>query len=173
MIIRLQGTRISLRYRRIKDFRFTLILRQNEILSEYLNKTSLITHLGFQIKSWFRNDHDFVVLNNEQRRIGTISLYNLLPSENSCEWGRWICTGNARENVESMMVLLKFAFEVLQLDSVFCCTKCDNVRISGFHSRLPYSSREKIVRQNTYFFKDTLTKEDWAEFKLTVGRFFI
>lgn len=129
----LVGNYISLRTVSIDDAEFILNLRLDDSKNEYIHETPNDIKLQ---KMWIENqrsksnDYYFLIMNKEQKPLGTISLYNL--THISGELGRWISYGNAYENLESVILLHNFAYQVLNLERVYTCTKIENKKVIRF-----------------------------------------
>ena len=74
---------------------------------------------------------------------GTISLYSVVG--NKAEFGRYICE-NSLLAIEAEYLLLKHGFERMQLDSIYCRTVAENIKVWKQHYK--------------YGFRDTRTEEN-------------
>lgn len=128
------GKFVSLRTVTLNDAAFIVNLRNKKNNSLFINKTS--SSVAKQIE-WMKEESEdvssyyFLILNKKKKPIGTISLYNL--SNSNGEFGRWVCNGSAIESLESALLIHKYAFDVLQLKSVYTRTLADNYKVVSFH----------------------------------------
>jgi len=158
----IQGKHISLKSVSVDDIGFISKLRSDDELCKFVHKvdTSYKGQEGFIL--WQRdkeNDYYFLIKNGEGNPIGTIALYNF--EGNRAELGRWISYGNAFENLESVILIYDFAFEVLGLSEVVTCTNIENDRVISFWQRFGYDatyeekkddyvSKTHLVTQKSY-----------------------
>jgi RimJ/RimL family protein N-acetyltransferase len=120
-------------------------------LSSYLNRIK-------------KKDFNFLIQSNDGKRIGTISIYKVDWGSKSAELGRWICSGSAPANLESLLLGFQFAFEELNLELVYCRTLMSNTRVVNLHKRLPYSERTILKSAREEYIQDTLQLGGWEEF---------
>jgi RimJ/RimL family protein N-acetyltransferase len=80
------------------------------------------------------NDCYWVVqrLGTNQRE-GVIGIYNVDPSAQTAEWGRWVLRPGSMAAAESALLIYRAAFECLKLESVYCLTVADNQPVVSFH----------------------------------------
>ena len=131
------GFRFRIRPIEIKDASFVVKLRNDPELSKYL-------HRGAQDeasqRAWIEqyyareNDYYFVVehLSNREPE-GLVAVYDIDGDEDTAEWGRWILVNGSLAAVESCWLVYKFAFDVIDLGSVYCRTVGENESVVSFH----------------------------------------
>ncbi len=96
--------------------------------------------------SWIKKNKEdlrarnFKVTNLKNEFKGTISIYNIVA--NRGEFGRYIVT-NPVNAIESEYLLLKYCFEDLGLDAVYCQTNLENKAVWGQHKKLGFREVEK------------------------------
>jgi RimJ/RimL family protein N-acetyltransferase len=79
------------------------------------------------------NAHYFIITDNKTKnKTGTISLYDINEDERKAEFGRYICINNVNA-IESELMLLKFAFNILNLKEVYCRTVEENINVWNQH----------------------------------------
>lgn len=119
-------------------------LRNDSKYNKYLFQSELTVEN--QLK-WIENNKrkgdnfNFVILDKNDSFKGTISIYDI--QNNRGEFGRFIAT-NSINAVEAEYLLLKFSFENLKLESVFCQTNIDNSSVWQMHSKLGFSTLKNI-----------------------------
>ena len=136
MFYEYKGRCVSLRSVTLDDAEFIVALRNKEINTSFINRTS--TDVNKQIE-WMESEaqdassHYFMILNMSGLLIGTISLYNILKSHG--EFGRWICNGSSLESLESALLIHQYAFDVLGLKTVYTRTLANNHKVVNFHRK--------------------------------------
>jgi len=114
------GKYVDLKSVSVDDAEFTIIIRNDEILSKFLPKIK--TTIEQQIK-WIKkqqedpSDYFFVVWDKEGNRIGTMGLYNI--HDGKAESGRLVVKGNAFQAIETQLLCVDFGFEVLGLEELY------------------------------------------------------
>ncbi len=90
-------------------------------------------------------DHYFVI---ESVRTGDaqglVSVYDLDAGLRTAEWGRWILRHGSMAAPESAWLIYRVAFDVLNLDSVYCRTVAQNKRVVSFHNSCGIRSRRTL-----------------------------
>lgn len=168
----LEGKYIDLRSVNENDAEFTLSLRQDPVLTQYLPRLDITVTQQWE---WIHNqktlegDYFFVISNKEGKQIGVIGLYRI--EGDKAEIGRIASKGNAFQSIEAQLLTLDFAFDILRLSEVVYFAYAKNVhsvrfgnlygpkcsepyldregkeRIDGIFTKKPYmKSREKIAR---------------------------
>ena len=119
-------------------------LRNDPKFNKYLFQSELT--VDNQVK-WIENNKrkgdntNFVILDKNDSFKGTISIYDI--QNNRGEFGRFIAT-NSINAVEAEYLLLKFSFETLKLDSVFCQTNIENTSVWQMHFKLGFQTIKNI-----------------------------
>lgn len=132
----IKGINVSLKYVECADAEIILKLRTNQLLNKHIHDTE--NDLEKQ-KQWILNqqkrdgDYYFVILNKKAEKIGVVSIYNI--KNGNGELGRWISIGNAKENLESIVLMHEFGFNTLKLKNLYTCTSKDNTKIINFWKR--------------------------------------
>lgn len=128
------GKKVDLRMVEENDAEFILSLRLDPNLNKFISPTK--NSVEEQI-NWIRrqkliqDDYYFIIQQKDKTPLGTISLYNI--KETVGEFGRWISKGNQVENLESAVLIHKFAFEELKLKEVITLTVSSNQKVLSFH----------------------------------------
>lgn len=135
-----QGVAFRLRAASVADAWFIDKLRQDSDLSRFLHSASP----GVEAQeSWLRDqmqrldDFYFVVERvRDLEPVGLISLYEINRAIGEGEWGRWVVRPNSFCAIESVMLVLRFGFEEIGLQSLFCRTLLANRQVLSFHDSL-------------------------------------
>lgn len=118
------------------DAEFTLSLRQNSFLTRYLPRLDISIE---QQKAWIASqrkregDYFFVARTLDHSPIGTVSIYEI--HGDSSESGRLALIGNPLQNVESTLLLFKFAFDIIGLKMVTGYIVDGNKRAERFNKQ--------------------------------------
>lgn len=75
-----------------------------------------------------------------KNKTGTISLYDINEDERKAEFGRYICINNVNA-IESELMLLKFAFKILNLKEVYCRTADENIKVWKQHYKYGFEDK--------------------------------
>lgn len=108
----LKGTRINLRPVEVNDAEFTLKIRNDESLTEFIPKVSgtLETQSAWIARQREKEgDYFYIIENKDGKALGTLAYYDVVG--NTCELGRYISYGNAYENVEAAVLLIEYLFD--------------------------------------------------------------
>jgi RimJ/RimL family protein N-acetyltransferase len=119
------------------DTDFILALRTDSRLNQFINPTppDRGAHLRW-LAEYNERPHDYYFVVERRagnRPEGTIGLYNLNPSAQTAEWGRWLILPDSLAAVESAWLIYQTAFDSLHLDSTYCRTLADNEKVVAFH----------------------------------------
>jgi len=119
-------------------------IRRKKNLIKFLSPISNnpIDQKKFIINDKRLGNYLFGIFNHKKILIGTIGIYNISNKKNA-EWGRWICEGNSIESIESLYLLIKFAFEELKLNMIFCKTLSSNIKVLNIHKKLGFIYKGK------------------------------
>ena len=127
----IEGRYVTLRSVMVEDAAFTLAIRQDTRLTEYLPKLDIT--LEQQI-AWIKKqqndptDYFFVVLDKEEKPVGTIGVYG------EGETGRLAMTGNPFQAMEAQMLCADFVFDIL------CLKKLKSYIYAGNQSAIRFSA---------------------------------
>ena len=169
--IEISGYSINLRPVRIEDSGFIIELRNDSKLNKYLHEgASDIKSQMDWIYNYFKikNDYYFVIEKIEGGKpIGLIGIYDMKNSK--AEWGRWILKEGNNFAVESVLLLYRIAFKILNLEKIFCRTLLSNKSVISFHDSC--GLKQKRLLKNNILMKDkfydamqhTLNKKDWEK----------
>ena len=158
--IPIKGENIQLRTATPDDAQFILDLRLNPKLNQYIGKTN--SSLKKQ-EEWIankqkaRNDYHMIIESPDNKKFGTIAIYDILPDCSQGEWGRWIIQPKSPFYVpfESAILMYHFALSELELKIIYNGVQNKNTKSINFHKTFGgdiTSSDEK---------------ETWFEFRLS------
>lgn len=147
----------------VSDASFTSKLRSNIELCKFIHKVdaSIEGQKEFILNQrQTQGDYYFLIQSHDKNPLGTIALYHICGT--TAEIGRWVSLGNAFENLESIILVHDFAFNTLNLESVYTCTDVNNERVKNFWMRFggderyieeesDYIASKNIVSKQTYY----------------------
>jgi len=142
-------------------------LRNKSSNNKYLSSNAPIQ--ASQQLAWIKNyllQPDgvyFIITDNFFAPIGTISLYNL--QNGNAEFGRYICE-NALQAIEAEYLLLKYGFEEMGLENIYCKTVCENQKVWKQHLRFGFNEVgfELDSRINKEVVKQSISKSEFQNF---------
>jgi len=140
------GKYSKLRSVKTEDAEFILSLRLDDSLNKYINKVDddiKKQEEWISLQQQREGDYYFLILDLNNKPLGTISLYNI--KENDAEFGRWVSKGNMILNIESVLLIHKFAFEYCDLDLVYTNTMVENKKVVNFHKRFGATIEDKHI----------------------------
>lgn len=146
--IHISGYGFRLRPIKEQDADFVIKLRTDSELGKYLHSTSasLDNQLAW-LDRYFDREHDyyFVVESIKQNAPeGVISIYDIDPHRKEGEWGRWILRNGSLAAVESAWLIYRVAFDVLELEAVYCRTVAENLKVVSFHDSCGIKDRRLL-----------------------------
>lgn len=129
----LRGKYVYLRLADISDVVFTLKIRQDKTLNQFIHPVN--NDLQKQI-IWIENqrkkpnDYFFVAFDNNNLPCGTISIYNII--DDVAEIGRQVSCGNPIQTFEIANLCFDFAFFELKLSKLIAEVNINNTKIIKF-----------------------------------------
>ena len=124
--------------------------------------------------SWIRKQKssadsiNFKVVNEENQFTGTISIYNI--NNGRGEFGRYIVT-NPLHAIEAEYLLLKYSFDILRLERVFCQTNIKNIKVWKQHLKMGFRTidEKEVLVGSLALVKVTaivqeITQKEFSEF---------
>lgn len=174
------GKYVTLRSATVDDAEFTLALRQDKRITRYMPYLDIT--LEQQI-AWIKKqretegDYFFVVWNRNNERVGTIGVYDIKGYY--AEKGRHAMQGTPFESIESIFLLLRFAYEILRLKDIYAYTLMKNkssLRLSKYlgsvfgekiidfkgHPAYKVEFSREAFEKNTDKVLELLAHEEWA-----------
>ena len=150
----LRGKNINLRIATERDAAFILELRLNETLNKFIGKTDPSEEVQ---KKWIQkayernNDFHFIIEDKNSNPFGTVALYNINFETGVAEWGRWVMKPNVAVyfSVESMILILWFAFRKIGLKKLEGGANNKNVPVVNFHKM--YAAVTHVDETHTFF----------------------
>jgi RimJ/RimL family protein N-acetyltransferase len=129
------------------DAAFIVELRSNPALNRFLHASSTCVkdQLAWLATYYERGgDYYFVVERKDNGQSeGLISIYDIDPRECSGYWGRWILRPGSLAAVESVWLIFRVAFELLELDSIYSRTVAENKKVVSFHDSYSLGRAER------------------------------
>lgn len=156
----IEGRFVDLKSVTDEDADFTRNIRQDP---DFVRFFPPLDNTLEQQKNWIKfqqskaGDYFFVVWDKNGERIGTIALYNI--NGKNCESGRLAVKGNAFQSIEAQLLIFKFAFEYLGMETVSGYIFADNHRAIRFNKQFGCTMEEPEMHDNGhYMVKATYTK---------------
>ncbi len=173
--ITVQSKTFRLRPVTIEDVGFITRLRSNPNLTRFLYPPS--TNISEQIQwlnSYFERKGDYYFIVEQvgtAQAEGTVAIYDLDSTRKCAQWGRWFIRPESMGAVESAFLVYRAAFEVLELDMLYCRVVIENTQVVLFHKLfglVPYANLTNHwhagdVSFNVIEFR--MTREAWEERK--------
>lgn len=144
-----EGLGYRLRPIRLSDAQFVIDLRlEDQDRNQYIHAISPEISLQEEwLQRYFdrEGDYYFVVENKlTAEPEGLVGIYDI--EDGKAEWGRWVIKRGSLATTESLDLLFKVAFQVLNLSELYCRTICDNARVVALHDSLPQLSRGTLKK---------------------------
>ncbi|HEY4361778.1 MAG TPA: GNAT family N-acetyltransferase [Bryobacteraceae bacterium] len=125
-----EGHAFRLRPVELSDAGFIVELRTDPLRNRYIHRGAVDVRAQEDwLEEYFQRpgDYYFVIENRSTReREGTVGIYDLDLEARAAEWGRWIVRSGSLAALESACLVYSAAFDVLDLDSVYCRTILEN-----------------------------------------------
>ena len=170
MEIRIIGESTILRQVNLEDALFISQLRSDPKVYEYLSSSSPVTleRQEYWLENYAdSNDGYYFIIENTllKKRAGTISIYNLNIVKGEAEFGRYISV-NSINAVEAEYLLLKFCFNVMRLDYVYCRTANKNIKVWKQHLSFGFKDIgfEKFQEKGLLLRRQAITRTEFLEF---------
>lgn len=143
---------IQLRQVTEQDTDFILSLINDPKIAEFFPRNGIISkeqHLSF-LKNLREKGDQYWIVKNDNESIGTVSIYNIDHTNNTAEWGRFIIIPeHSAKGVAVEKLILRVAFEDLQLNKLYCQCLATNERVIKLHELLGFKI-EGVLRQQIY-----------------------
>lgn len=125
----------------MEDAEIICNFRNDKQLNKYLSSSGK-TGIDEQ-KSWIqanfnkKDGYYFKIIDLQKNECcGTISIYNVTNKQ--AEFGRYICT-KSLQAVESEYILLKYGFDIMKLERIYCRTAAENIKVWRQHYKFGFS----------------------------------
>ena len=140
----IDGSAFRLRPVRLADAAFIAELRADPERGRYLHggPAGAVCQRGWLETYFERQDDYYFLIENRATGApeGTAGIYNAGWSiggggqlRRDAEWGRWILRRGSLAALESACLVYRVGFEMLDLDSIYCRTICENSSALAFH----------------------------------------
>lgn len=162
------GKFINLRCVEEKDAEFTLEIRKNSELTQFIPKIE--GDIESQ-KKWINKqrvktgDYFFIIENKQHESVGTISCYDFDYANSICEGGRYISGGNSVENIEAMVLLYDFIFIEKNISKVIINVDENNKKVLSMHKKFGAKYQKTVSVNNWVSRQHFLLKPDYFERK--------
>lgn len=160
----LVGKFVNLRCVELSDAKFTLEIRNNPELTDFIPKVdgTIETQEQWIAKQRLKNDDYFFVIENKNgKAIGTIGCYDIDTENACCENGRYISVGDAVSNIEALVLLYDFVFDEKKLKYVNINVDERNGKIISLNKKIGAVFCEKVDMKGWISLKGRITKESY------------
>lgn len=160
-----EGKYIFLRSAKEEDAEFIVRIRTDDKKNHFVHAVDSDVN---KERNWICNQHkregDYFfsfVRKRDGQILGNISIYNI--KNGAGELGRWLSYGSAVENLESAVLAHDFAFNTLQISSVYTRTMSDNKKVVSFWRRFGGVARENVPVEDFTVYYNTVYKEQYKD----------
>ncbi len=176
--ISIEGYAYRLRPVTLRDAKFIVDLRTDDLLGKFLNPTSgKISDQEEYISKYFDRPGDYYFIVERlgvDAPEGLVAVYDIDEKHRIAEWGRWIIKRGSMAAVESTLLIYRIAFEILGLDTVYCRTVIANESAVSFQDATGVS-RYRIMKDYAKLcngvydsVEHRVRKEEWPEVKINL-----
>ena len=177
----LKGNAVSIRPIVRKDAEYMRQIRNcpknNKYLSNREKKISLNEQLNWMNNHYLSPDSiDFIIeINKNLRSVGCIAIYDI--ANGTAELGRYIAE-NPLGALEGELLALKYAFEKLNIEKIYCKTVIKNIKVWEQHLKLgffkegeDFDSRIQEKRVLQYLTKEMYLSWDYSKYEKIILNF--
>ena len=136
----LRGLAFGLRSPQDGDAAFTVRLRSDPDVTRFLHRIpdSVVAQLQWETAALARDDDLPLIIfrTTSGAPVGTTGIYRLDWERRSAEWGRWVISNGSLAAVESVLLVMRLAFDHLSLETLYARTLADNARALSVHDSL-------------------------------------
>lgn len=136
--IGIRGEAFDLRPAELADASFIVALRNDPRVTRFIHPISpRVEDQQAWLERYFARagDYYFVITRaGSGAPEGTVGIYEHDVTARSAEWGRWVIRPGSLAAVESALLVYRIAFEVLELEMVYCRTVAANQQVVSFHT---------------------------------------
>lgn len=149
-----------------KDAEFIHNLRKDETYNSHLSKTvGDVEQQREWIKSYKLREAEkqelyyIIFRNDNNKRIGTVRLYDYMSEKKSFCWGSWILNNDKTTSsaIESALLVYKVAFQELGFERCHFDVRKDNEKVIKFHQKLG----AKIIKTTELDYYFNYEKQDY------------
>lgn len=134
------GEAFGLRSPRDGDAAFTVQLRSDPEVTAFLHRISsdVASQRRWEEEALARDDDMPLIVfrTTTEMAVGTAGIYRIDRARGSAEWGRWVIGHGSLATVESVLLILRLAFEHLALQTLYSRTLERNKRALSIHDGL-------------------------------------
>ena len=132
----MEGHAFRLRPVEMADAAFILELRTDPHRNRYIHRGAIdLDGQRTWLEQYFERpgDYYFIIDNHATGEPeGTVGIYDLDLADRSAEWGRWIVRAGSLAALESAGLIYSVAFDLLELEAVYCRTILENKSALAF-----------------------------------------
>lgn len=162
----IEGLTVKLRSVASDDAEATYKMRMDKEKTKYMHPVdgTIETQKNYILNQQKKEgDYLFAVLDHNDNIIGMRGIYNV--KKDTAESGRTIGYGDAFQNMEALLLGMDFAFDVLNVESLFMDAAADNQSVRGIQIQLgakEYKRGYYSGLEYEYIFS-VLSKEDYQQ----------
>lgn len=142
----LEGLAFRLRPVQLEDAENIVELRATSERTQFIHPIpSSVDRQVDWINYYYTKESDYYFIVEKMKDFsfeGTVALYDV--NEGHAEWGRWVLRKGSLAAPESAMLIYRLAFELMNLDRVYCRTLVANKSVLSFHDRIGMSQKQLI-----------------------------
>ena len=165
-----EGPAFRLRPVELGDAGFILELRSDPLRNRYIHRGAADLRAQQKwIEQYFHRagDYYFIIENRlSGDPEGTVGIYDLDPVAQTAEWGRWIVRSGSLAALESACLVYSTAFDMLDLESVYCRTILENKSALAFQDSFGVERTRLLPR----YFERNGRRLDAVEGRITRAR---
>ena len=136
----LRGLAFGLRSPHDGDAAFTVQLRSDPEVARFLHRIpdSVVAQQRWEADALARDDDLPLIVfrTTTDAPVGTTGIYRLDRDRMRAEWGRWVISNRSLAAVESVLLIVRVAFEQLSLQTLYARTLKENTRALSVHDGL-------------------------------------
>jgi len=168
MVVTLTGNATILQEVSLEDAQVMCDLRNNPEINKFLSSTKPIS--AEEQKAWMVSkakkfdNIDFKIIDKKTNEVvGLVAIYDV--KDHKAEFGRYICT-RSLQAMEAEYMVLKFGFDIMYLDMMYCRTMKENKFVWNQHYKYGYKDiREEVLgpRQMLHMIQE-ITRDEFRNF---------
>jgi len=168
MLITITGNATILQEVSLDDAQIMCDLRNDPQRNKFLSSTKPISveeqQAWMTAKAKKRDNIDFKIIDKKAGDVvGVVAIYDV--EHHIAEFGRYICT-RSLQAMESEYLILKFGFDIMYLDKMYCRTVKDNKFVWNQHYKYGYKDiREEVLGPRQMLHKiQEITREEFHNY---------
>ena len=178
--IRMRGEAFGLRPVEMGDAAFIVALRTDPKLTRFFPRVSpRVEDQEAWLERYFARPGDYYFIITHAQTgdpEGAVGIYDHDPEARCAEWGRWIIRHGSLAAAESALLVYRVAFELLELEFVYCRTVAANQRVVSFHTNCGLATHAYLPAHFCFdgnahdAVEQRLTRARWRELEPQLAR---